>query len=147
MIMNWLPYLIPLWIIGIFIINDQIRKGSLKTTQSHYSETFFTDLPPDRTFKAIMSFAIQNGYRIDDYDEQHLAVILNERITWNSYGSLYPIYVHGQATRTMVEVGVTSKGGKFFLISPFNKKIVTLRLVRMLNAVKDAVFAYERTNT
>ncbi len=143
--MDWIPYLIPLWIFAIFIIKDIIQKGSLKTMQSHYSETFFTDLPPHKTFKAIIAFANQNGYQIDDIDEQHLAVILNERMTWKSYGSFYPIYVHEQATRTMVEVGVTSKSGKIFLISPFVKKVITVRLERMLNAVKGAVFAYERT--
>jgi hypothetical protein len=45
-LIDWIPYLIPLWIIANYIINDQIRKGSLMTTKSHYSGTFFTDLHP-----------------------------------------------------------------------------------------------------
>ncbi len=139
---DYIPYLIPLWFIALFLINDQIRKGSLKKTKAHYSETFFTNRSPIETFKAIMAFATQNRYRIDDFDEKNLAVILNERISWNSYGSLYPIYVHEKASRTEVEVGIISKTGKFFLISPFTQRVLTLRLERMLNAVKGAVFAY-----
>jgi hypothetical protein len=142
MTMDYIPYLIPLWIIALYLINDQIRKGSLKKTQAHYSEKFFTNRPPIETFKAIMAFAMQNRYRIDDFDEKHLAVILNERMSWNSYGSLYPIYVHEKANRTEVEVGITSKAGRFFLLSPFTQRVLTLRLERMLNAVKGAVFAY-----
>ncbi len=89
-----------------------------------------------------MAFASQNRFRIDDIDEKQFAVILNERMTWNSYGSLYLIYVRVQADKTVVEVGITSKLGKVFLSSPFNKKAVTLRLERMLNALKGVIFAY-----
>ena len=141
MILDPISFLVLIGIIAIYLFNDQLQKGSIKKTHAHYSETFFTDLTPERTFKAIMAFATQKGYQIDDIDEQHLAVILNERMTWSSYGSFYPIYVREQAGRTVVEVGITSKLGKVFLISPFIKKPVTLRLERMLNAVKVAVFA------
>ncbi len=144
--MDYIPYLIPLWIIAFFIIIDVVRKGSLKKTHADYTEKFFTTRSPIETFKAIMAFATQSRYQIDDFDEKELAVILNERMTWNSYGSLYPIYVREQAGRTMVEIGVTSKLGKAFLFSPFNKRILNLRLERMHNAVRGAVFAYERTN-
>lgn len=145
MISDYIAYLIPLWIIALYIINDQIRKGSLKKTRAHYSERFFTNHPPDITFKAIMAFATQNRFRIDDFDEKRLAVILNERMTWNSYGSLYPIYVFEQAGGSMVEVGITKKAGKFSLSSPFVQRVLTLRLERMINALKGAVFAYEGT--
>jgi hypothetical protein len=110
-------------IAAIFIWNAEVRKGLLKTIQPHYSATFFTELPPYRTFKAIMEFASKSGYRIDDFDEQKLEVILNERMTLTSYGSLYPIYVREQGGRTVVEVGVTSKLGKVFLISPITKSL------------------------
>jgi len=90
-----------------------------------------------------MAFATQNRYQIDDFDEQHLTVIINERMTWQSSGSLYLIHVREQAGRALVEVGIASKLGKVFLFSPLNKRILTLRLERMLNAVKGAVFAYE----
>jgi hypothetical protein len=70
-----------------------------------------------------MEFASKSGYRIDDFDEQKLEVILNERMTLTSYGSLYPIYVREQGGRTVVEVGVTSKLGKVFLISPITKSL------------------------
>jgi hypothetical protein len=143
MIIDSIPFLIAIGFIAFFLINDQIRKGSIKKTRAHLSETFFTDLPPYTTFKAIMTFANQKRYQIDDFDERHFAVILNERMTWNSYGSLYPIYVNQQDGRTMVEVGITSKLGKVSLFSPFNKRVLTLRLERMLNAIKSAVFAYE----
>jgi hypothetical protein len=138
--------LVLMGVIAIYLLNGLFRKGSLRTTHAHYSETFFTDLPPNRTFKVIIAFATQNGYQIDNFDEQRLAVILNERMTWKSYGFLYPIYVHEKATRTMVEVGVTSKLGKVFLISPFIKKDITVRLEHMLNALKGAVSAYEGTD-
>ena len=116
------------------------KKGSLKKTQPLYSEAFFTKTPPYKTFKIITAFAKQNGYQIDDIDEQQLALILNERMTMISWGSLYPIYISEQIVgRTMIEVGITSKLGKFFQISPFSKQINTLRLENMLNAVKGAV--------
>jgi len=143
MAIDFIPFLIALGIISILVINDQIRKGSILKTYAHYSDTFLTDLPPDRTFKAIMAFATQNRYQIDDFDEQHLTVIINERMTWQSSGSLYLIHVREQAGRALVEVGIASKLGKVFLFSPLNKRILTLRLERMLNAVKGAVFAYE----
>jgi len=143
MIIEYIPFLIALGIFAIFIFNDQIRKGSIKKTIPHYSSTFFSDLPPYRTFKAIITFVTKKGYQIDDIDEVHLAVILNERMTWNSYGSLYPIYIREQAGRTIVEVGITSKLGKSFLFSTFNKRVLALRLERMLNAIKGAVIAYE----
>ena len=142
-----IPFLITLWIIALFIANSELRKGSLKKTQPHYTESFFTDLPPYKTFKIIMAFATNNGYRIDDFDEENLRVILNERISLTSYGSLYPIYVRDQAGRTMVEVGVTSKLGKIGLLSPFNKKMVTLRHERMFNAIKAAIFAASPNET
>ncbi len=134
--------LIPALIAGIFFWIAETRKGSLKTTQPHYSQTFFTEVPASETFKSIMLFATNNGYRIDDLDEHQLSVILNERMTLTSSGSLYPIYVRQHATRTEVEVGVTSKFGKALLLSPVNKKFVTLRLERMVNAIKGAVFAH-----
>jgi hypothetical protein len=140
--MHYFSWIILFLVSAISFLNSEFRKGSLKTTRPHYSDTFFTDVPPNKTFKAIMEFATNNGYRIDDFDEQQLAVILNERMTLMSYGSLYPIYVRAQGAGTMVEIGVTSKFPKFFLISPVNKKLVTLRLERMLNGVKGAVFAY-----
>lgn len=143
---DYIVYLIPLWIIAFYIINDQIRKGSLKKTRAQYSDRFFTNHPSDITFKAIMAFAIQNRYRVDDIDEKRLAVILNERMTWNSYGSLYSIYVCEQGGGSMVEVGITSKAGKFSLSSPFVQRVLTLRLERMINALKGAVYAYKGAN-
>jgi hypothetical protein len=136
--------LIPALIAGIFFWIAETRKGSLKITKPHYSQTFITEVPASQTFKSIMEFATNNGYRIDDFDEHQLAVILNERMTLTSSGSLYPIYVRQYATRTEVEVGVTSKFGKALLISPVNKKFVTLRLERMVNAIKGAVFAQNK---
>jgi hypothetical protein len=138
--------LILMGVIGIYLLNGLFRKGSLKRTHAHYSETFFSGVPAYKTFKAIMTFASENGYQIDNVDEQHFAVILNERMTWKSYGFLYPIYVREQAGGTIVEVGVTSKLGKFILINPFNKKVMTVRCERMLNAVKGAVAAFERSD-
>jgi hypothetical protein len=142
---DYLVYLIPLWFIAFYVINDQIRKGSLKKTRAQYSDRFFTNHPPDTTFKAIMAFAIQNRYRVDDMDEKRLAVILNERMTWNSYGSLYPIYVSEEGGGSKVEVGITSKVGKFSLSSPFIQRVLTLRLERMINALKSSMLTYEGT--
>jgi hypothetical protein len=136
--------LIPALIAGIFFWIAETKKGSLKTTTPHYSQTFFTEVSAAQTFKSIMEFATHNGYRIDDFDEDQRAVILNERMTLTSSGSLYPIYVRQHATRTEIEVGVTSKFGKALLISPVNKKFVTLRLERMVNAIKGVVFAQNK---
>jgi hypothetical protein len=136
--------LIPALNAGIFFWIAETRKGSLKTTKAHYSQTFTTEVPPSQTFKSIMEFATNNGYRIDDFDEQQLTVILNERMTLTSSGSLYPIYIRQYATRTEVEIGVTSKFGKALLISPVNKKFVTLRLARMVSAIKGAIFAQKK---
>ena len=111
-------------------------------TKAHYQEAFVTENHPTETFKAIVQFAIQNGYKIDDIDEQRMSVILNERMTLTSYGSLYPIYVHENAGKTSVNVGATSKLGKFFLISPINKATVKSRLKEMVSKVKNAVVAY-----
>lgn len=144
--MHFFSWLILFLVVAIYFLNSEFRKGSLKTTRPHYSDTFLTDVSPNKTFKAIMEFATNNGYRIDDFDEQQLAVILNERMTVMSYGSLYSIYVRAQGTGTMVEVGVTSKFPKFFLISPVSKKLVTLSLERMLNGVKGAIFVYGTGN-
>ena len=144
--MHYFLWLIAALWFAIYFLNSEFRKGSLKKTQPHFTETFLTDVPPYKTFKAIMEFATKQGYRIDDFDDQQLAVILNERMTLMSYGSLYPIYITPQGAKTMVEVGVTSKFPKFFLISPINRKLVTLRLERMLNGIKGAVFAYGTIN-
>ncbi len=129
-----------------YFLNAEFRKGSLKNIKAHYQDIFVTENSPIETFKAILKFAIQNGYRIDDIDEQKFSVVLNEKMTLTSYGSLYPIYVHENVGKTSVNVGVTSKLGKFFLISPINKKAVTLRLERMVNGVKGAIIAFDTKN-
>lgn len=144
--MDYFPWLILALTAVLYFWSSEVKKGSLNETIPNYSETFFTDVPPYKTFKVIMKFATMNGYRIDDFDEQKLAVILNERMTLTSYGSLYPIYVRPHGGSTMVEVGVTSKLPRFCLLSPFNRKVLTLRLERMLNAAKSAVFAYGDTS-
>ena len=124
----------------IYFWNAATPKGSLKKTQPLYSATFFTKTPPYKTFKIITDFAKQNGYQIDDINELQLALILNERMTMTSWGFLYPIYITEQIVgRTMIEVGITSKLGKFFQIGPLNKQITTLHHENMINAVKDAV--------
>ena len=124
----------------IYLWNAVTQKGSLKKTQPLYSATFFTITPPYKTFRIISDFAKQNGYQIDDINEQKLALILNERMTMTSWGFLYPIYITEQIVgRTMIEVGIASKVGKFFQFSPFNRKITTAHLENMFNAVKGAV--------
>ena len=142
-LIDFIPFLITLLIIAIFVFNSEFQKRSLKKTKPYYSEIFSTDLPPYKTFKTIMAFATNNGYRIDDFDEQNLGLILNERMTLTSYGSLYPIYIRDNTGKTMVEVGVTSKMGNFSMLSPFNRKLVTTRLECMRDAIKDAVCASE----
>ncbi|HUK99947.1 MAG TPA: hypothetical protein VLX29_03750 [Nitrospirota bacterium] len=145
MLLDTISLFVPMGIITMFILIDLFRKGSIEKTRAYYSDTFFTKLPPYRAFKTIVAFATKNGYQIDDFNELNLAIILNERMSWKSFGSFYTIYIREQAGKTFVEVGVAGKVGKlFYLISPFNKKLVTLRLERMLNAVKAAVFDYER---
>jgi len=142
----FLPLLLFLLFFAWYFLNAEFRKGSLTKTKAHYQESFITENPSTETFKAILQFAIQNGYRIDDINEQQKSVVLNERMTLTSYGSLYPIYVRENAGKTSVEVGVTSKLGKVFLISPINKKLVTLRLERMVNGVKSSIVAFDTRN-
>jgi hypothetical protein len=127
--------------VAIFYRAD-VRKGSLKTIQSDYSATFLTELPPYRTFETIIEFAKKNRYLIDDVDKQKLAMIINQRMTLISYGSLYSVYVRDYRGGAEVEVGVSSKMGNYFLISPINRKVIALRLDRMLNDIKDAVNVY-----
>jgi hypothetical protein len=139
-------YLFLFSLIIYYFLNAEFRKGSLKTIRTHYQESFTTETLPLETFKAITQYAIQSGYRIDDFDEQNLSLILNEKMSFSSYGSIYAIYVREQAGKTLVRVGINSKLGRVFLISPINKMAVKLRLERMLNGVKSAVFAFNNMN-
>jgi len=144
LILPFCGLILILFSFAYYFLNAELLKGSLKTIRPRYKETFTTETPPVEAFRAIMQFALQNGYRVDDLDEQKLCVILNERMTLTSYGSLYPIYVRENAGKTEVEVGVTSKLGKAS-IGPINNKLITRRLERMLNGIKGAVFAFKKT--
>jgi hypothetical protein len=59
----------------------------------HISKTFITNVSASKAFKTLRTFALENGHKIDDVHEQEYALILNERMSWKSYGFLYPIYV------------------------------------------------------
>jgi hypothetical protein len=144
--MEWYPFIMLIVIFALYFWNAEVRKGSLKTAQPYFTSTFITELPPYRTFKVIMQYATNSSFRINDSDEKTLAMILNERMTLMSCGSLYPIHVREEVGRTIVEVGVTSKFGKGILMRPINKKLLTLRLERIFNDVKSAVYAYELRN-
>ncbi len=132
-------------VIGIYLLNGLLKKGSLNKIQVHASETFLTNVSAGNAFKAIRTFAAKNSYKIDDINEEQYALILNEPMTWKSYGFFYPIYVHGYASRTTVEVGITSKLGSLTLLNPYNKKIMATKCKRMLSAIKAEVSVIEKS--
>ena len=137
---------ISLLFMGWSLFNEEYRKGSLQKTRAHFKSDFVTVAPPLETYKSILQFAHQNGYRIDDFDEQNLSVVLNEKMTLVSYGALYPIYVRESENKTIVEVGITSKLGKVGVISPIDKKLITRRLERTINAIQTSLFAVKTIN-
>ena len=142
----FLPLLILLLFFCWYFLNAEFCKGSLKTIRADYQESFVTEAQPIETFKAIMQYAIQNGYRIDDVDQQKLSLILNERMTLASYGSLYPIYVHESEGKTLVEVGATSKLGRVFRYNPINTYVVTDGLKNMVSNIKSVIIALDTSN-
>jgi hypothetical protein len=129
-------------ILCAYVVNAEIKKGSLRKTHARFKGIIKTDTSPNDTFNIILQFAFKSGYRVDDIDEKKLCVIFNERMTLTNYGSLYPIFVRNDKGKTIVEVGIISKLG-FFSIGPINNKIIKRHLEYMQNGIKGALIAYK----
>lgn len=110
------------------------RKGSwaLKV-KSQRMELFSTIVSPEETLASIIYFAQASGYKISNLDEIENRVVLEESISFWSWGFFYPVFISKQSDgHTSISVGIKSK---FIQRGP----IVARSLKRCVNGIKEAL--------
>jgi len=76
-------------VITVFSLIAAMRKAPRKKLRN--SKSFTTTMTPQEALKAIIDFALQGGYRIDDFAETEGRIILSDSISPTSWGFFYPI--------------------------------------------------------
>jgi hypothetical protein len=70
------------------------------------------DIDPISAFRVIVSFALQNGYGVEDVREDMLQVLLSKPASWGSWGYYYYVQVASEAeARTIIDTGVDDRLG------------------------------------
>ena len=127
---------ISVFLLLLLIIIAAMRKGSsaLKSKPKRLKSITTTNNPQE-TLKTIIRFAQQSNYKISVIDETKCQLVLDESLTFTSWGFFYPIFVSQSADNTtMIEVGIKSK---LIQVGP----IVSGHHERCVNGIKAALFA------
>lgn len=86
------------------------RVGTTDMEKPTNTSSFSVEISKDVCMKLIMSYAQNNGYKIDDFNEIQGVIILSEPVSLNNYGYIYQIYITNSSNTTAnVEIGTTSK--------------------------------------
>ena len=119
-------------IIAVFYIIAGMRRAPRK--KPRHLMTFTITITPQEALKAVIDFALQTGYEIDDFAETEGRIILSDSISLTSWGFFYPIYVskNGDGS-TLIEVGIKSK-------APIAGTIALRHQERCFNGVKAFIF-------
>ncbi len=95
-------------IIAAFLIIAGMRRAPRKKLRHLMS--FTTTMNIKEAMKVVIDFALQGGYRIDDFEETEGRIILSDSVSSTSWGFFYPIYVSkNDDGSTLVEVGIRGK--------------------------------------
>ncbi|MFX0209189.1 MAG: hypothetical protein ACFFDT_24610 [Candidatus Hodarchaeota archaeon] len=118
---------------GIAYLISMLRdpQSAVKTKPSHLVE-FRTPLSLYDVRSVVTNFARQNGYKIEDVDEDTDRIILSTSPNWSSWGYFYPIYLTQTNGETLIEVGIKSR---LFVYG----SIRTRHLERCVNGIKASI--------
>lgn len=120
-------------IIAVFSIIAAMRRAPRK--KPRHMMSFTTTITPQEALKAVIDFALQRGYEIDDFAETEGRIILSDSVSLTSWGFFYPIYVskNGDGS-TLIEVGIRGK-------APIAGTIAIRHQERCFNGLKAFIFA------
>ena len=111
----------------------EMRKAPKR--KPHKLMTFTTTMTPHKALKSIIEFALQGGYKIDDFTEAEGHIILSDLVSLTSFGFFYPIYVSmNNSGSTLVEVGIKGKASIVGTIGLRHQE-------RCFNGIKATIFA------
>ncbi len=100
-------------------------------------KAFITDLPINKSMKAIIQFAQTNRYKIDDFNEEKAIIVLSDEhknAGGGTYGFIYPIYLSQHAPdEILIEVGIK---GKMPYVTGYDTPHE-----RCVNGIKSAIYA------
>lgn len=114
---NGLPvwvFLLPLIMVGAGYIIAFTRKGSVRTARigSRMLE-IHTPADPQAAFERIRT--MRGDFTADDSDPQLKMIVLASRVTFFSWGFLYPVVIQPEGSGSRIQVGIASK---FIQIGP-----------------------------
>ncbi len=118
-----------------FLIIAAMKKGTTSMEKPKRIKSFTIKLPIDRAMKAIISYAQNGGYKVDDFNETDGIIILSDSATISSYGAIYPVYLKKESDNSLlVEVGYKTKGSPIAIQNPVPHE-------RFFNGIKTALYA------
>ena len=120
-------------IIAVFLIIAGMR-GAPRKKLRHLT-SFTTTMNIKEAMKAVIDFALQGGYRIDDFEETEGRIILSDSVSTTSWGFFYPIYLSKNDNGSiLIEVGIRGK-------APIAGTIALRHKERCFNGLKAFIFA------
>lgn len=117
----------------IYILVDDFVVGTEKTIPS-ITISIPVDISSSEAMKMVSGFiANQNNYRIDYYNLQNRQIILNQRMSFQHFGSLYSIKIFDNQEKSNIVIGISSK---LPVVGPWAKKNVEMQLLGLTNAIR-----------
>lgn len=111
------------------------HSGTAAMTKPSKLLSFTTDSTIEKSMKIILQFAKENGYKVEDFDENKGTILLSDSMTLFSNGFFYPIYLATKNEKTtLIEIGIKSKLMQF-------GPMVRRSHEKCFNGIKAAVFA------
>ena len=86
--------------------------------------------------KAIIKFAADKKYEIDNFDAEEGKIILSKPLSFFSNGFFFPIYISQEKEETLIEIGIVSKAVQ---IGPIPRRT----LERCIHGIKAYLFCAE----
>ena len=121
-------------LIAIIIIIVAMQKGTTEMSKPSKVYTFYSEVAPDKVMKTIIRFAQNDGYKVTDFNEEKMQVVLSDNISLTSFGFFFPIYVSIEEEKTKIEIGIKSKAGQ---IGP----IVNREHEKCYKGIESAIYA------
>ena len=125
-----MDFLIPIIAVIILLLIAASKRGDqLRISDSARLTPIATNLSPDEAFDVVLEFAENNGYTVDNADQDERSIVLNQSASVLSYGAFFPIQIRARADgKTIVEIGAKAKMGsqkqRNFVLSKDHEKCV-----------------------
>lgn len=119
---------------GIILLYASMNKGSVAMKKPNKILSFTTEMPGERILKVIIQLAQKGDYKVDDFNEGDLIIVLSSSGSLANDGFIFPIYITKQSDNlSLIEVGIKSKSTQMFGLNAPHE--------RCFNNIKAAIFA------